>query len=153
MSTGSRSKERSANSNAKKTTRKPSSRAKAIDRPFDDATWRRASKIAAEYRLIIEPEPDVGYLGRTAELPYVMADGDTIEACVSETIEATIAAVAAMLEQDERPPTPASAAKRDRQVNIRLTADEKERLEEAARVAGFRSISDYLRTAGLDRAG
>lgn len=153
MSTESRSKKRSANSNGKKTAFKATSGGKPIDRPFGEALWRRAQKTAANYRLIIEPEPDLGYLGRTAELPYVMADGKTVEACVSATIEATISAIATMLEQDERPPTPAAAAKRDRQVNIRLTADEKDRLEEAARVAGFRSISDFLRASGLDRAG
>jgi len=153
MSTENKSKKRSVNSNGKKTTPEPTTGAKAIDRPFDKALWRRAEKVAANYRLIIEPDPDVGYLGRTAELPYVMADADTIESCVKSTIEATIAGVAALLEQGERPPTPASAAKRDRQVNIRVTADEKDRLEDAARSAGFRSISDFLRTAGLDRAG
>lgn len=153
MSTGSKSKKRSAKSSKKTTTRKSSSRAKAVDRPFDAATLRKARRIAAGYRLVIEPEPDVGYLGRTAELPYVMADGATVEACVRETMEATIGALATMLEEGQRPPTAASESRRDRQVNIRMTADEKERLEEAARHAGFRSISDFLRTAGLDRAG
>ncbi len=153
MSTGSKSKKRSAKSSRKTTTRKSSSRSKAIDRPFDAAILRKAKRVAASYRLVIEPEPDVGYFGRTAEMPYAMGDGETIEACIRETMDATIAAIATMLEQGQRPPTPASAAKRDRQVNIRMTADEKERLEEAARQAGFRSISDFLRTAGLDWAG
>lgn len=153
MSTAGQSKRRSASSGKKNVTRRSSPRSQPIDRPFDEATWRRAQKIASSYRLIIEPEPGVGYFGHTAELPYAMADGQTIEACVRETMEATTAVVATMLEQGEKPPSPAAAAKRDRQVNIRLTADEKLRLEDAARTAGFRSVSDYLRTAGLERAG
>jgi len=92
-------------------------------------------------------------MGYTSEMPFVMADGPTIDVCAANTIEATTMAVATMLEQGERPPTPAKDAKRDRQLNIRLTADEKERLEAAAQQAGFRSVSDFLRTAGLDRAG
>lgn len=122
------------------------------DRAFAAANLRKAKEIASGYRFVFEPEPGVGYLGRTVELPYVMGDGESVEACVAETIEATVAAVATLLEQGERPPSPAGEAKRDRQVNIRLTADEKDRLEHAARHAGFRSISDYIRHAALKSA-
>jgi len=132
---------------------KPKADPKAIDRPFDTAIWKKASKIAQTYRLVIAPEAGIGYLGRTVEMPYVMADGKTVEKCAAETMEATISAVATMLEMGERPPSAAADAKRDQQVNIRVTVDEKTRLEEAARQAGFRSVSDYLRTSGLDRAG
>ena len=150
MSTGGKSRKRSGNSNGKRATAKSP---EAIDRPFDPAIWRKAKKIAMTYRLVIEPEPDVGYVGRTVEMPYVMADGETIESCVAETIDATTATVATYLERGERPPAAASSSKRDHQVNIRLSADEKFRLEEAARRAGFRSVSDFIRAASLDRAG
>ena len=82
-----------------------------------------------------------------------MSDGPTFAQCAESTIEATTLAVASMLEDGERPPAPASAAKRDRQVNIRMTADEKFRLEQAARREGFRSVSDFIRTAAMNRAG
>ena len=57
------------------------------------------------------------------------------------------------LEDDERPPSPAASGKRETQVNIRLSADEKLRLEEAARKAGFRSLSDFMRSTALSQAG
>ncbi|USN99938.1 MAG: ribbon-helix-helix protein, CopG family [Phycisphaeraceae bacterium] len=137
-----------------RTTKKAKSKANkpATDRPFTPAILRAARELAASYRLLIEPDAEVGYLGRTVELPYAMGDGETIEACVATTMEATVSVVATLLENGERPPTPASEARRDRQVNIRLTADEKERLDEAARAAGFRSVSDYIRHAALKSA-
>jgi hypothetical protein len=82
-----------------------------------------------------------------------MGLGDSIEACVRDTIEATVFAIGATLEAGERAPAAASEGRRDKQVNIRLTADEKFRLDEAARREGFRSISDYMRAASLGRAG
>jgi len=122
-----------------------------IDRPFDPAILRKARDIASSYQLVIAREPGVGYLGRTVEMPYAMADGKTLDACAQATLEATAAAVATMLEAGDRPPSPARDGKRESQVKIRLTAAEKLALEEAARAAGFRSISDYIRTAALDR--
>ncbi|KAA0212955.1 MAG: ribbon-helix-helix protein, CopG family [Cyanobacteria bacterium CYA] len=57
-----------------------------------------------------------------------------------------------MLELGQQPPAPAREGKRDQQVNIRLTSEEKMRLEEASRREGFRSLSDFLRASGLNRA-
>ena len=82
-------------------------------------------------------------------MPAVFADGKTIEACARETLDALTTAVATMLEIGQRPPSPASDGKREQQVNIRLTADERLRIEEAARAEGFRSVSDYIRAASL----
>jgi predicted RNase H-like HicB family nuclease len=101
---------------------------------------------------VIEPESSVGFLGRTVEMPYVMADGKSVVDCLHSTVEATIVAVATLLELGQKPPSPATQAKRDRQVNIRLTADEKARLEEVARAEGFRSLSDFMRHSALRTA-
>lgn len=81
-----------------------------------------------------------------------MADGPTIEACARETLRATVAAVATMLERGERPPSPASEGKREAQINIRVTAEEKLALEESARREGFRSVSDFIRNAALSKS-
>lgn len=94
----------------------------------------------------------MGFFGSLAEMPLVMGDGKTVAKCVDSVIEAAIVTVASMLEKDEKPPAPAREGKRDQQVNIRLTAEEKLRLEEAARKEGFRSLSDFLRASGLNRA-
>lgn len=105
--------------------------------------------MAASYQLILSPQPGVGYLGRTVEMPLAMGDGPTIAACAERTLESTAVAVATLLERGEHPPAPASEGRRDQQVNIRLTRDEKFHLEQAARKAGYRSVSDYMRAAAM----
>ena len=82
-------------------------------------------------------------------MPYAMSDGDTIEKCVANTFDATASGIAVMLEAGQTPPAPAHEGKRDQQVNIRLTAEEKLRLEGLASRDGFRSLSDYVRSAAL----
>ncbi len=127
---------------------------KAVDAAFDAKLWQQASEIASGYRLIIEKEPEVGgYLGRSVEFPHVMADGKTIAKCAAETLEAQTLAVATMLEQGQKPPISSKPEKRTAQVNIRVTEEEKLRLEEAAKRQGFRGISDYIRSAALKEAG
>ena len=121
---------------------------KAVRRPFDPEILRRAGKIAQEYQIIIHFE-DGEYYGRGLELPSVMNNGKTPDECVSATRDALTTAVAFMLESGEVPPPPASDNKRTEQVNVRLTAEEKLMLEEAARNRGFRGVSDYVRTASL----
>lgn len=54
-----------------------------------------------------------------------------------------------MLEDGEQPPAPASDEKRTAQLNVRLTKGEKFRIEQAARQAGVRGISDFVRYAAL----
>jgi predicted RNase H-like HicB family nuclease len=126
---------------------------KAVDAPFDAKLWKRAAEIASGYRLIIEKEPEVGgYLGRSVEFPHVMADGPTIAKCAAETLDAQTLAVATMLEKGERPPMSNRSDKRTAQINIRVTEEEKLRLEEAAQRQGFRGISDYIRSAALKEA-
>ncbi len=151
MSTSASSRKRFEKPKAKATSRKRARtpKADAPDRPFDAAILRQARDVAASYRLTFDSEPDVGFIGSSVEMPGVFADGKTIEACARETLEALTTAVATMLEMGERVPAPASEGKREQQVNIRLTADERLRIEESARQAGFRSVSDYMRYAAL----
>lgn len=149
MPTSKSSKKRSKKSSSKKPASSRRSTAFKLDRPFDIATIRKAEKIANSYRLVFEPDPDLGFLGRSVEMPYVMADGKSIQNCAEQTIEALTSAIATLLEAGERPPSAAAAGKRDRQVNVRVTADEKMRLEELAQREGFRSTSDFMRAAAL----
>lgn len=105
--------------------------------------------MAGQYGLVIAADPDVGYLGRTIEMGMVMGHGRTVESCATATLDATTIAIATMLESGQSPPAPAREGKRDQQINIRLTAEEKLRLESLAARDGFRSISDYVRSAAL----
>lgn len=125
---------------------------KAIDRPFDDDVLKRATDIAHGYRLTLERNDEVGFVGSTVELPGVFAQGSTPDACVKATQQATAIAVATMLENGKIPPAPACSGKRDVQLNIRLTAHERLLVQEAARRLGFKGIADFVRNAALDRS-
>jgi predicted RNase H-like HicB family nuclease len=123
-----------------------------VDRPFDPTLLKRAQSVAAQYRIILESDPDVGFIGHGLELPNVFADGPTPSDCVKAVREALAATVATMLEQGSRPPAPAREGLRQTQLNIRVSAEEKLVLEDAARRHGFRGVSDYVRSAALDHA-
>ena len=127
-------------------------RGAALDRPFDAPILRRARQIAGSYRLILEPDEDMGYVGRSLELPTVFADGKTPAACIRATLEALTTAVATLLELGEHPPLAAKEGRRQAQINIRVSAEEKLVLEETARRNGFRGVSDFVRSAALDRS-
>src|SRR5438067_2384936 len=124
------------------------SRKRRPDRPFDPALLDKARRIAARYQIILKEE-DGEYYGRALELPNAMEDGATPDECVRKTREILTTAVAVMLEDGESPPPPAADGIRTEQVNVRLTAEEKLRLEESARQAGFRGVSDYVRAVAL----
>jgi predicted RNase H-like HicB family nuclease len=125
---------------------------KALDRPFDPKVLDHAREIAEQYRLVLEPDDQVGFMGSAVEMPLVMGDGRTPDACVNSTREALVSAIATMLEKGQTPPSPSREDLRTEQINIRLTARERLVLEEAARSKGFRGISDFVRNTTLSAA-
>ena len=82
-------------------------------------------------------------------MPNVFADGKTAQACVAAIRKALEVATATMIEMGETPPAPASEVARQEQINVRVSAEEKLLMEEAARRKGFRGISDFVRTTTL----
>ena len=114
----------------------------------DRNTLARAAQIVDDYRIILEPDPDGGFIGSSVELPTVFGDAPTIESCVDATRKALLGAVVTMIELGERPP---ARGKRTAQVNVRLTPYEKLMLTEAARTTGQR-ISEFIRVAALERS-
>jgi predicted RNase H-like HicB family nuclease len=123
--------------------------AKALDRPFAPAILAKARKVVEEYQVTVRRE-DGHWYGRGLEMPLVFGDGATVEACVKETREALLGAVAYLLEENERPPAPVSTGQRTEQVNVRLTAEEKLLLEASARRKGFSGLSDFIRAAAVE---
>lgn len=122
-----------------------------LARPFAPALLKRAARLARDYRFIIEAEEDGGFTGATVEMPTVMGGGKSVQACYRDTLDATAATIAMMLERGERAPSPSRDAARSQQVNVRLSSDEKLHLELIARREGFRSVSDYVRSAAMRR--
>ncbi len=111
---------------------------------------RKAGKIVADYRIILERNERLGFIGSSVELPTVFVDAKTPEQCYRATQEALMVAVATMIECGQRPPQPASAGRRTEQVNVRLTAEEKLLFANAAMNLGFKGISDFIRNTALN---
>ena len=111
---------------------------------------RKAKKIAADYRVILERNDRLGFIGTAVELPTVFADAKTPDKCYKAAEDALMVAVATMIECGQRPPQPASAKIRTEQVNVRLTAEEKLLFSNAAANLGFKGISDFIRNTALN---
>jgi predicted RNase H-like HicB family nuclease len=127
------------------------SRKKKLDpqRPFDPEILKRAAEIAGRYTVMLRPPEDGEFWGEVVELPHTLGDGPTVEACTKSAREGAAAIIAYMLECGEIPPPPLSDGVRTEQVNVRLTAGERVRLEYIADRSGFVGISDYMRVAAL----
>ena len=128
-----------------------SAKRKSVECPFDPKVLSQARSIVGDYRLVLEPDEELGLIGSAIELPTVFADAKTPDACVKATREALTVAVATLLELGKRPPS--GRHQRTQQVNIRLTPDERLVLEEEASRLGFKGVSDFVRAAALNRTG
>ncbi len=118
------------------------------DRPFDAAILRRARAIAQHYQVVLWFE-DGEWYGKGVELPTTMNDGKTAEECTKNVRESFVTTVAVMLEQGKIAPPPAFDGIRNEQVNFRLSADERMRIDVAAKRKGFEGVSDFVRWASL----
>ncbi len=125
---------------------------KAIDRPFDPAVLADAKQIAEQYQVVLSLEEGHWY-GRGLELPNIMADGKTVNQCVRSLQEAFVGWVAYLLETGQQPQAPARTKKRTKQVNVRLTDEEKLLLETASKQEGYVGLSDFIRAAAVKAVG
>jgi predicted RNase H-like HicB family nuclease len=137
-------------SRSSKNSSKSGAKSKRLKQPFKESIVRKARKIVADYRIILERNDRLGYIGSSVELPTVFADAKTPEKCYRTVEDALMVAVATMIECGQRPPQPASAGMRTEQVNVRLTAEEKLLFSNAATNLGFKGISDFIRNTALN---
>lgn len=137
-------------SRSSKNSSKNGTKSKALNKPFKESIVRKARKIVADYRIILERNERLGFIGSSVELPTVFADAKTPEKCYRTTQDALMVAVATMIECGQRPPQPASMGLRTEQVNVRLTAEEKLLFANAAMNLGFKGISDFIRSTALN---
>lgn len=112
----------------------------------------QARELADRYRLLVEKTEKGRYIGSAFEMPSVIIGAAAEAECVELTRQALALGVQLMLDQGKEPPASSSDNKRSEQVNVRLTAMEKMRLEEASRRQGFRGLSDYIRNKALEGA-
>lgn len=139
------------NASSKKQSPRSTKNRKAIDRPFNPAHLAQAERAIDRYTLVIRKDPEAGYLGTWLEFPGVLGVGDTFAKCHTEARDLLKTALACLIEVGESLPAPAGENRRSVQLNIRLSAFEKTRLESLADRQGFRSISDYVRFAALNK--
>lgn len=128
------------------TQKRRASRGKSIQRSSVDPA--QARRLAGAYELLVYSHAG-GFRGHAVEMPQTFGQGRTEESARRNTRAAIIAALSAMIKKGQTPPVPASMRRRTRQVNIRLSAIEKQALEERARRKGYNGISDYLRAVAL----
>ena len=76
-------------------------------------------------------------------------DGQTVESAIADAREAVVAGLSADLADGMSAPLPASQGVRSEQVNVRLSADEREAIEANAIRAGFKGMADYIRAVAL----
>jgi len=104
------------------------------------------------YRIVIEPSGDGDFIGYSLELPGILGHGTSPHACAESTVKTQTFEVATLLEQGMAPPTPVAPKRRDVQLNLRITAEEKLAFESAANEHGFRNMSEFVRTAAKNAA-
>ena len=118
---------------------------KKLEEAFDKAILAKAGKIISGYRVIIEENAKLGFIGNSVELPMVFADGKTPEECYKAIQEALTGAVATMIVCKRKPPQSSLAEKRTEQINIRVTPYEKLLLTSKSADLGFKGLSDLIR--------
>lgn len=120
--------------------------------PFDDEVWSKAVRFGEQYKIVLEMTEKDKVLARCLEIPTAFAIASTPSAAVKKLREVVTVIVATMLEMGKRAPAPSAEGKREAQVNVRLSSEERLLLEEAARKQGFKGLSDYFRSAALRAA-
>ena len=123
---------------------------RGLSRAFDPRLLKRARKLARRYQIIVWQEDD-HWFGRGLELPFTFGDGPSPQRAIADCREGLITTVASMLELGEVPPPAAIAAasSRNQQVTVRLSPEEKVRLDAVARQTGYKKAGDYLRARAL----
>ena len=126
-------------------------KSKSVDRDhvFPLTIQRRATKAASNYQIVIQAHPEGGFAGRVGEMRSIVGFGETVLDCYQETLENLTFALAILMEDGQKIPSPFSDRSRAEQVNVRLTSEEKQQLVERAKAGGFRGVSDYVRAKAL----
>lgn len=128
-------------------------RAQATQSRVNERHRAQAAGLARRFTFVIRLVDADTYEAHSLELPEIHGRGKTWHGCYWGAVRATGNAVATMLNHGQRPPLPIRVDDRNHRLRIRVTAEEKLRLESAAIRESFRSVSDYVRNAALRPAG
>ena len=119
------------------------------NRPFEKEILKRAAEIAAEYQLILGTE-DGEFTARGLEYSSALGIGKSEAEAIKVCREVLTTLVAYHLEKGEKFSMPSKQNLRNEQISLKVSAEEKVRIEAAAKLKGFRGVGDYLRTLALN---
>lgn len=120
----------------------------SLDQPFSATVWRRATEVAGKYGMLVGAS-DNRFFAKCVEMPGIVVFGKTAEDAIEALHEPLTIAIASLLEADRKVPAPMVEGKRESQVNVKLTAEERVVVEAAAKREGFTGLSDFFRHAAL----
>jgi predicted RNase H-like HicB family nuclease len=114
---------------------------------MDPVIEARADRAAGFYAIdtTFDDEFDC-FVGRVREMPHVMGDGETPEACEAMTREALAAVLAYMLEEGDVP-TPPDSLGPTTCVNVELPMDRFDALSIMAKAQRFENVEQMLAAA------
>jgi predicted RNase H-like HicB family nuclease len=121
-----------------------------VDAELSAHALSQARLLIKQYTLVFEPDSELGYVGTAREMPGVMADGETPSDCARALQFALETAVAAVVESGRKPAVPLNRQRRTEQVNVRLTPNEKQLLQDESSRSGFKGIADFLRAKTIE---
>jgi len=121
------------------------------DGEFARDIWTRAAAMSGLYSVVLS-HADGEWMAKCVELPTVFVFGKTPEAAMKKIQEPLTVVIATLLEAERPVPAPMTEGKRDAQVNVKLTAEERFLVENAAKNRGFKGLSDFFRFAALQIA-
>ena len=125
-----------------------SNKSTKLNKPFSKEVLGIAKKVVDKYEIILTFS-DGEWYGKVLEMPMVFGDGKTPDKCVKNTKEALTATIGHLLERGDVIPVPTCEGKRNKQVNVRLTEEEKAILGAAASSQGFKGLGDFLRAKAM----
>jgi predicted RNase H-like HicB family nuclease len=131
--------------------KKPTNPESPVSGEFAADVWKRAGESANAYSIVVNKTDD-GWMARCVEIPTVFVFAKTAESAMKKIHEPLTVLVATMIEAKRALPSPMSEGKREAQVNVKLTAEERLMVEGAAKSRGFKGISDFFRFAALQVA-
>lgn len=124
---------------------------KPVEKPFDAKHLKAAKAAVEDYEIVLHHE-EGEWVARGVELYTCIGSGATPDAAVKDCREVMVAHLAFMAEDGDPFPATMREVKRTEQVNLRMTMREKTILERMSVASGFRSMSDFIRSAALDKA-
>ena len=122
-----------------------------VDSEVGDLVGRDAFERASKFGIVITRSAGGKFIGTVREFPNVLVQESDAARCHEAMTTVLALAIADMLKGGRPVPSPGDV-RRNVQVNVRLTDEEKRQIEAAGHIRGFSGVSDFMRTAAVQFA-